>query len=126
MIDPPDTSATTASKDKLARSESQDSKAEKGDSRHVEAHAIPVDTHDMYEGDDSAVDPVYQAKAHILNDAFQEIGMGRYQVCVYCPTASCDIWLTAPVAVVPLHCCGVWMVLVSGYSPAVVFTRHVD
>ncbi|KAL1950453.1 hypothetical protein VTO73DRAFT_5577 [Trametes versicolor] len=80
MIDTPDTSATIASKDKLARSESwQDSKAEKGDSRHVEAHAIPVDTHDMYEGDDSAVDPVYHAKAHILNDAFQEIGMGKYQ-----------------------------------------------
>ncbi|KAF8074178.1 MFS general substrate transporter [Lyophyllum atratum] len=26
-----------------------------------------------------AVDPVYQAKARILNDAIQEIGMGRYQ-----------------------------------------------
>ncbi|GLB38811.1 putative sugar (and other) transporter [Lyophyllum shimeji] len=28
---------------------------------------------------DDAVDPVYQAKARILNDAIQEIGMGRYQ-----------------------------------------------
>jgi hypothetical protein len=28
---------------------------------------------------DDAVDPIYQAKAHILNDALQEIGMGRYQ-----------------------------------------------
>ncbi|RDB16565.1 putative MFS-type transporter PB1E7.08c [Hypsizygus marmoreus] len=28
---------------------------------------------------DDAVDPVYQAKAHILNDALQEVGMGRYQ-----------------------------------------------
>ncbi|OJT10229.1 hypothetical protein TRAPUB_13249 [Trametes pubescens] len=70
-------SATTASKDKLARSESEDSKAEKRDSRDVESHAIPVETHDIYEGDDSAVDPVYQAKARILNDAFQEIGMGK-------------------------------------------------
>ena len=26
------------------------------------------------------VDPVYQAKAHILNQAIQEIGMGKYQV----------------------------------------------
>jgi hypothetical protein len=26
------------------------------------------------------VDPVYQAKARILNQAIQEIGMGRYQV----------------------------------------------
>ncbi|KAG5636386.1 hypothetical protein H0H81_008250 [Sphagnurus paluster] len=28
---------------------------------------------------DDSVDPVYQAKARILNDAIQEIGMGRYQ-----------------------------------------------
>lgn len=28
---------------------------------------------------DDAVDPIYQAKARILNDALQEIGMGRYQ-----------------------------------------------
>ena len=26
------------------------------------------------------VDPVYQAKAHVLNQAIQEIGMGKYQV----------------------------------------------
>jgi hypothetical protein len=26
------------------------------------------------------IDPVYQAKAHILNEALQEIGMGKYQV----------------------------------------------
>ena len=34
---------------------------------------------DIY--DDDTVDPVYRAKAHILNEAIQEIGMGRYQVC---------------------------------------------
>ncbi|KAJ6615120.1 major facilitator superfamily domain-containing protein [Mycena sp. CBHHK59/15] len=28
---------------------------------------------------DDAVDPIYQAKARILNDALQDIGMGRYQ-----------------------------------------------
>lgn len=28
---------------------------------------------------EDAIDPIYQAKAHILNDALQEIGMGRYQ-----------------------------------------------
>jgi hypothetical protein len=28
---------------------------------------------------DDDVDPIYQAKARILNDALQEIGMGRYQ-----------------------------------------------
>lgn len=29
--------------------------------------------------DHSDVDPVYQAKAHVLNNAVQQIGMGRYQ-----------------------------------------------
>lgn len=33
---------------------------------------------DLYEGGYN--DPVYQAKAHILNRALQNIGMGRYQV----------------------------------------------
>ena len=35
-------------------------------------------TNDIYE--DGSIDPVYQAKAHVLNAAIQEIGMGRYQV----------------------------------------------
>ena len=30
--------------------------------------------------EDGAVDPVYRAKAHVLNAAIAEIGMGRYQV----------------------------------------------
>lgn len=35
---------------------------------------------DIYADDDEdAVDPVYQAKARLLNEAIQEIGMGRYQ-----------------------------------------------
>jgi hypothetical protein len=29
---------------------------------------------------DETVDPVYQAKSHVLNQAIQEIGMGKYQV----------------------------------------------
>jgi hypothetical protein len=33
---------------------------------------------DMY--GDGSVDPVYQAKSRVLNQAMQEIGMGRYQV----------------------------------------------
>lgn len=33
---------------------------------------------DLYE--DGYNDPVYQAKARILNRAIQEIGMGKYQV----------------------------------------------
>lgn len=55
--------------------------------RDVEAHAIHVETHDIFE-DDSGVDPVYQAKARILNDAIQEIGMGKYQVCKPYPFCS--------------------------------------
>lgn len=34
---------------------------------------------DLYE--DGYSDPVYHAKARILNHAIQDIGMGRYQVC---------------------------------------------
>lgn len=34
---------------------------------------------DLYE--DEYSDPIYQAKARILNHSIQEIGMGRYQVC---------------------------------------------
>lgn len=29
--------------------------------------------------DHDSVDPVYQAKAHVLNNAIQQIGMGKYQ-----------------------------------------------
>lgn len=43
-----------------------------------EPSTVLADTEDVYE--DNALDPVYQAKAKILNDAFQEIGMGKYQV----------------------------------------------
>ncbi|KAH9841718.1 MFS general substrate transporter [Rhodofomes roseus] len=38
-----------------------------------------IDPRDLYNEEDSGVDPVYQAKAKILNEAFMEIGMGRYQ-----------------------------------------------
>lgn len=36
------------------------------------------DLHDLH--DDGSVDPVYHAKARVLNQALQEIGMGKYQV----------------------------------------------
>ena len=39
-----------------------------------------IRTVDVFDEEDSGVDPVYHAKATLLNDAFQEIGMGRYQV----------------------------------------------
>lgn len=38
------------------------------------------ETNDIYGEEESGVDPVYQAKARVLNDALQEIGMGKYQV----------------------------------------------
>ena len=38
-----------------------------------------MEAHDIFDGEENAVDPVYQAKARLLNAAFQEIGMGRYQ-----------------------------------------------
>lgn len=40
-------------------------------------HVFQVETEDVY--DEPALDPVYQAKARILNDALQDIGMGKYQ-----------------------------------------------
>ncbi|KAJ6492679.1 MFS general substrate transporter [Mycena vulgaris] len=33
---------------------------------------------------DDVVDPIYQAKARVLNNALQDIGMGRYQGCISC------------------------------------------
>ncbi|KAI0086900.1 MFS general substrate transporter [Irpex rosettiformis] len=47
--------------------------------KDVEGGGIFAETHDVYSEEDSGIDPVYQAKARILNDALQEIGMGRYQ-----------------------------------------------
>ncbi|KAI0054046.1 MFS general substrate transporter [Auriscalpium vulgare] len=48
------------------------------DEKFKHESAIHVHTEAVYTDADS-VDPVYQAKARILNDAFQEIGMGKYQ-----------------------------------------------
>ena len=36
---------------------------------------------------EGSVDPVYQAKAHVLNQAIQDIGMGKYQVGLHCRSA---------------------------------------
>ncbi len=47
----------------------------------IETHSrvldVPDQSLDVFEG---TLDPVYEAKAKILNDAIQEIGMGKYQV----------------------------------------------
>ena len=75
------------------------------------AHPVGVATHDVFDGDEAGVDPVYQAKARVLNDAFQEIGMGRYQV----RALSVDRIRKAERGgiVVPLHRRRLWLVLVS-------------
>lgn len=36
---------------------------------------------DLYE--DGTLDPVYEAKIRLLNREIQDIGMGRYQVCLF-------------------------------------------
>ncbi|KAI0754802.1 sugar transporter [Daedaleopsis nitida] len=59
----------------LSREQSRRSVDKKND---VEAK-VHVNTHDVFDEEESGIDPVYQAKARLLNDAFQEIGMGRYQ-----------------------------------------------
>lgn len=38
---------------------------------------------DLYDEGSALVDPVYQAKARVLNQALQEIGMGKYQVRIF-------------------------------------------
>ncbi|THH31336.1 hypothetical protein EUX98_g2842 [Antrodiella citrinella] len=45
----------------------------------VKHSQFQVETQDVFGEEDSGVDPIYQAKARILNDALQEIGMGKYQ-----------------------------------------------
>lgn len=78
-----------------------------------------AETKDVYDEGESGVDPVYQAKARILNDAFQEIGMGRYQVRTESPSGL-TTKLTLLRVVVSIYRHGVWLVLVSaefnGYS----------
>ena len=44
----------------------------------VGQHVFQAETQDVY--GEPSLDPVYQAKARILNDALQDIGMGKYQV----------------------------------------------
>ena len=76
-------SSPTTTPFQLALDLNSPGKPEKRASSTVDVEAkktIVVDTHDVFDEDEGGVDPVYQAKARLLNDAFQEIGMGRYQV----------------------------------------------
>ncbi|VDB96955.1 unnamed protein product [Peniophora sp. CBMAI 1063] len=55
----------------------EDNKSTRSDTT-IHASLPSIKKADLY-GDEGTVDPVYQAKAHVLNQAIQEIGMGKYQ-----------------------------------------------
>jgi hypothetical protein len=57
---------------------SPERKGSSGSDRNSEKSHVVAETENIYT--DDAVDPIYQAKARILNNALQEIGMGKYQV----------------------------------------------
>ncbi|GJE87450.1 MFS general substrate transporter [Phanerochaete sordida] len=62
-------------------------KAESLSEKGADVVAIPVlfaENRDVFDGEDAGVDPVYHAKARILNQAIQEIGMGKYQWYLFC------------------------------------------
>lgn len=64
----------------------------------VEKNVFQAEAQDVY--DEPAIDPIYQAKARILNDALQDIGMGKYQAspffpfpCTYSTIISLVFWV---------------------------------
>lgn len=96
---------------------SVDEKSLNHDVEHGKAHhgQFQVATQDVYDEEDSGVDPVYLAKATILNDALQDIGMGRYQVSINLLVAG--MTETEDFAVVVVCSNGIRMVLVSPSMP---------
>lgn len=70
----------SASDDNLAGPDYKDEKSKINDRSTSRVAAEPIQTLDLFEG---TIDPVYEAKARILNDAIQEIGMGKYQVIIF-------------------------------------------
>ena len=77
---------------------------------HETVHELPdvLVKEDLH--DEGSVDPVYQAKARILNRALQEIGMGRYQVRI---STDCLWRLYRFYLVGSIRRCWLWMVRVS-------------
>ena len=60
--------------------------------------------------DDASVDPVYHAKSRMVNQALEEIGMGKYQVRV----SVCHLALSNHIILVAVICRRrFWMVFVS-------------
>ena len=70
--------------------------------------SIQKANNDIYE--DGTIDPVYQAKARLLNSAIQEIGMGRYQARRVLITECAISYNT--LTVVSLCCRWLWLVRV--------------
>ena len=50
---------------------------------HLASRPSVLAKEDLYDEGSALVDPVYQAKARVLNQALQEIGMGKYQVRIF-------------------------------------------
>jgi hypothetical protein len=69
---------------------------------------------DLYE--EASVDPVYQAKARILNQAIQEIGMGRYQVGSRRSHFYVNTYVLNSFPVVSVHRRWLWLVRVSVFD----------
>ncbi|KAI0769082.1 MFS general substrate transporter [Trametes elegans] len=71
----------------------------------VEASAIPIDNYSILEDGCPSEDAVYKAKARVLGDAFQEIGMGKYQWALFLLTGfgwfSDNLWPVATGLLLP-------------------------
>ncbi|KAI0712387.1 MFS general substrate transporter [Earliella scabrosa] len=62
----------------LTRERSGSLEKKRSSSDDVEAK-VRVNAHDVFDEEEAGIDPVYQAKARLLNEALQDIGMGKYQ-----------------------------------------------
>lgn len=70
-----------------------DSKKIEEDSHDATQDAPPTQNAPISVLEDGSLDPVYEAKAKVLNKAIQDIGMGRYQWQVGVPCALPTIFL---------------------------------
>ncbi|EJF63251.1 membrane transporter [Dichomitus squalens LYAD-421 SS1] len=69
-----------ASSDSVRKAEKPASPSFENPSGDLEGKmVVEVEDHDIFDGNNAAIEPVYHAKARILNAAFREIGMGKYQ-----------------------------------------------
>ena len=79
--------------------------------KNLSSQPIILSAQDLH--DDASVDPVYHAKARVVNQALQKIGMGKYQVRV---TITWHLKLSNYINLVAVICRRrFWMVFVSDY-----------